>query len=194
MHFVRDETGSFKMARTLLETIVHNQNDSLIDLCCCHGSLTCKLKFNSKVFIDIIPRNLDDTSCQKDFIQADVLGDNPVFDKHYSVAMCLDGIEHLKKEEGFQLVERMKNIADVSVIFTPSDAWMMESEQSDRYHNDPESHKSLWSPADLEGWASVLFPRYHESLGIGAFFSWYRHGADMEADARRVGMTLGWCS
>ena len=47
----------------------------------------------------------------------------------------------------------------------------MEEKGSARW-TDPKSHKSLWTPGDFLGWDTVVFPDFHEVLGIGAFFAY----------------------
>lgn len=176
-----DTNGSFELFEKHLTAIIGNKKESMIDLCCCFAPITSKLNFKRRWFVDAIERTIPDQKC---FIKADVLGDHPIFQEHYEIATCLDGIEHFKKDLGWELINRMKTIADKVIIFTPSDPWCIEGEDSERYHNDPESHKSLWSPDELPNWAHFVFPKYHSSLGIGAFFSWYCE--DIEQDFLRV--------
>lgn len=150
---------------------------SMIDLCCNLAPLTRELGFGKRVYVDILERDLGEENPH--FIQADVLGDHEVFQQQYDVSLCLDGIEHLHKDQGIQLLERMKSISDKRIIFTPLDPWMMEP------HNPhPETHKSIWTPDDLPGWASIVYPVYHPTLNIGAWFGW--HCGNIESDFRRV--------
>ncbi len=180
-------SGTYELFDKILNLIIGDSNrGSLIDLCCCHATCTHKLKFKTKKYIDIKERKLDGD--QDNFIQADVLGNHPIFEQHYDICTCLDGIEHVTKEQGWFLLDRMKKIADKAIIFTPADAWMMEEIGSDKYINEPDSHKSLWNPKELDGWASIVYPHYHESLKIGAFFSWYCK--DVNNDFERVNKEL----
>jgi hypothetical protein len=138
---------------------------SMIDLCCGETTHTRHLPFRERVYVDVVERNMGPS--QPYFVKTDVLSEHPVFDKHYDVALCMDGIEHLTKEQGMLLLERMKKISDRQILFTPLHEWMMEP------HNpSPESHKCLWTPDDLLDWAHIVMPVYHEALGIGAFFFW----------------------
>lgn len=155
--------------------------NSLIDLCCNLAPCTTQLTFGQKVYIDVLPRIITE---QDRFIQADVLSDHVVFDQHYDVATCLDGIEHLKKPDGFRLLEKMRKLADKSVLFTPLGDYLV-----DQSATNPEQHASGWLPDDVpQEYAQVIFPDYHPTLGIGAFFFWT--GPDLEADYQRVKTTL----
>lgn len=150
---------------------------SHIDLCSNLAPLIRRLGFRRRVYVDILPRDLGEES--QYFVEADVLGDHPVLQETYDVSTCLDGIEHLHKDQGHVLVARMLDISKKRVIFTPFDPWMMEP------HNPhPETHKSVWTPDDLPGWASIVYPVYHPTLNIGAWFGW--HCDDLEEDFRRV--------
>lgn len=117
---------------------------------------------------------------QQYFVEADVLGDHPVLAAQYDVSICSDGIEHVTKEQGFALVEKMKSISKKQVLFTPLDPWMMSSPED----TNPESHKSLWAPEDLPDFAHVVLPVYHPTLNIGAFFFWKVE--DLDQDFARV--------
>jgi hypothetical protein len=158
---------------------------SFIDLCSYEARLTRRLPFADRTYVDISFRNLDNVGPgeQDKFVQADVLGDHPVFNRRYDVAICSDGIEHLTKEQGWKLLERMKQLADRQVLFTPLHAWMM-----DPTNPAPESHKSLWTPEDLPDWAHISVPEYHPTLGIGAFFFW--NCPNLDEDWKRVAKNI----
>ena len=166
-----------------LETmkLLCHEGKTLIDLCCFECRLIRRLPFEDKTYVDISWRNLDVNGPgeQHRFVQADVLGDHEVFNKHYDVAICSDGIEHLHKDQGWQLLERMKKISTRQVLFTPLHAWMMEPDNPA-----PESHKSLWTPEDLPDWSHIALTHYHTSYKIGAFFFW--NCPNIEEDWKRV--------
>lgn len=177
--------GSYPRFLHVLRAIIGSdiEQQSLIDLCCHIAGMSRLLEFKNRVFVDVGDHSKFFDGMN--FVQADVVhGDHEVFNQHYDVATCLDGIEHVHKPEGQILLDRMQSMADKSILFTPLDAWMIEP------HNpDPESHKCLWVPEDLPGWAKIVFPEWHPSLGIGAFFFW--KCADIEADFNRVQIELG---
>lgn len=158
---------------------------SMIDLCCNEATHTRRLPFREKVYVDILPRLIGPE--QSMFVQADVLAEHAVFNRHYDVSLCLDGIEHVTKEQGHKLIERMKKISDRQVLFTPLHPWMMEPNNPS-----PESHKSLWGPADLPDWGHIVIPEYHKSLGIGAFFFWNCPNLDDDFEKVKKGLEVIW--
>ncbi len=72
------------------------------------------------------------------------------FDGLYDAILLLDVIEHFGKEEGEELIRRMKSILFIGgillvgtpAIFCPQDAV---------YGNEYERHRSLWTKEDFEG-------------------------------------------
>lgn len=153
----------------------------VIDLCCNVAPYMRTMPFRSTVLVDVEPQTLPDR--QHMFVQADCLGDHPVFDRHYDVCTCLDGIEHLTKADGRRLLERCRGLADRQVFFTPLHAWMLEYEGTERWE-DPKSHKCVWTPEDLPEYAHLVYPVYHKTLDIGAFFFWTC--PDLDDDFDRV--------
>jgi len=158
------------------------ESKTFIDLCCAEATISRHFQFKEKTYVDVldewnIPGQMDR------YVQADVLGQHAVFDKHYDVALCSDGIEHLIKSDGLRLIERMKTISDRQILFTPlGDLWTTKD------NDDPKSHKSGWFPADFKGFAAVVCPIYHPTFNHGAFFVW--RCPDMEMDFERVKATL----
>lgn len=172
--------GSGDLYIKVLGTIAGDvRGKNVIDLCCCSSPHLRKLPFAKKVYVDVVDRGLNCPIEQQSFVLADVLGDHPVLNDHYDVATCLDGIEHLTPDQGWQLLARMEKLADKQILFTPLDPWMMDTASTN-----PESHKSLWTPDILPGYAHIVFPKYHKLLNIGAFFFWKCD--NLEADFERV--------
>lgn len=172
--------GSYEFYEEVINAIIGNNTEdkTFIDLCCCEATVTRKLKFKEKTYVDVldcweIPGEMDR------FVQADVLGDHPIFNKKYDIANCSDGIEHLTRDDGFRLVERMKNISDKQILFTPLGNYMIEEGNPD-----PKCHKSGWFAEDFVGFASIVCPQYHPTLGVGAFWVWKCE--DIEKDFARV--------
>ena len=160
--------GSYELFDEIIKSIIGDEitNQTFIDLCSCEATATRNLPFKEKTYVDAldcwnIPGQMHN------FIQADVLGDHACFNKKYDVANCSDGIEHLSREDGFRLVERMKKISSKQILFTPLGEYMVEVGNPD-----PKCHKSGWYPEDFEGFASIVFPNWHPALGIGAFWVW----------------------
>lgn len=160
--------GSYELFDKVIKAIIGKQisEQTFIDLCSCEATATRNLPFKEKTYVDALDCwHIPDQMHR--FIQADVLGDHPVFDQHYSVANCSDGIEHLVKDDGFKLVERMKSLADKQILFTPYGEYMVEVGNPD-----PKCHKSGWWPDDFPDFAALVFPNWHPTLHIGAFWVW----------------------
>lgn len=162
-----------------LKTICGETNGkSMIDLCCNLAPHTPLLGFKERIYVDILPRKLDHDWEQVNFIQDDIFNVLGKDNNTTNVSICSDGIEHLTKEDGLFLIMSMMIHSRRQVIFTPLGNHMVEE------GNDPENHHSGWLPEEFEGWASITFPKYHPTLGIGAFFAW--HCENMEEDFERV--------
>lgn len=167
----------------LLAICGDTKGKSMIDLCCNKAPHTPLLGFEKRAYVDIIDRKLDHSEEQQFFIKGDVLHHS--FD--VDVSICSDGIEHLSEEEGITLLQKMIKSSKRQIIFTPSDPWMMSDKPS---FEDPEGHHSVWNPDDFikNGWAVLSFPKYHPTLGIGAFFAW--RCDEIELDSLRVSREL----
>lgn len=170
-----DEPRFMKTLRQIIG--VDPANLSMIDLCSHIAPLTQKLGFRDATFMDANDHSAHIRKGQ--FFTGDVLGIHPIFEKHYDVALCLDGIEHMHKPQGRMLLNRMESIASKAILFTPLGEWMVDPTSTD-----PESHKCGWYPEELNGWASIAYPEWHTTLGIGAFFFWKCE--NLEAEFERV--------
>lgn len=172
--------GSFPLYEKVIKAIIGPQikDQTMIDLCCCEATVTRNLEFKEKTYVDAL--DCWDIPGQMDrFIKTDVLGNHECFKKHYDVANCSDGIEHLYREEGFKLIEKMKSISNKQILFTPYGEYMVEIGNPD-----PKCHKSGWWPEDFEGFASIVCPNYHPTLNVGAFWVWKCE--NIEEDFKRV--------
>ena len=183
MKKVVDDEEGIRLYETIIKAIIGSKinQQSLIDLCSCEATVTRNLTFKNKIYVDVLDC-WDIPGQMHNFIQTDVLGNHEIFNQHFDVANCSDGIEHLIKEDGFKLIERMKNISDKQILFTPLGNYMVETG-----NDDPKCHKSGWCPEDFEGFASIVAPQYHPTLGehgVGAFWVW--RCDDIEADFQRV--------
>jgi hypothetical protein len=184
--------GNYEIFLDCLNSIIGSNRDSFIDLGCnkatCTGTLT---DFKTRRYIDILPRELDFINEQQYFEQGNILdiptefvyGVKPI--QKYSVSFNLDCIEHLKFDDGLKVLNIMDKISHKQIVFTPLDAWMM----TDDADTNPESHRSLWTPDILESilpnkFAYIVFPEYHPSLNIGAWFGWCCE--NIEQDFERV--------
>ena len=85
-----------------------------------------------------------------DMRKYDELIDNP-----HGVALFVDSLEHLEKQDGEDLLRRVQNDFQRVAVFAPvghcsqeSDAW--------GYDNDWQRHRSTWEPCDLEALGFVV--------------------------------------
>jgi hypothetical protein len=150
---------------------------SLLDLCCGEMTNTSRLHFAHSVHVDV--QDMPNRPPGFRFIHADVLADHPVFHEHYDVALCSDGIEHLRTGQAAELLLKMEKCATLAVLFTPLGDYMVEP---DATH--PDRHKSGWLPETFRdiGFHTATFPNWHPTLNCGAFFAWKSN-----ADIRRGG-------
>ena len=99
------------------------------------------------------------------FIQADVKDIKELFEEDsFDYVIGVDIIEHLEKEEGFQLLKDAEAIAQKLVYFYTPIEWSANEQESESwgYGNPALDHKSLWTPYDFnkEEFFSVLpFPK-----------------------------------
>lgn len=179
------DEGSYEMALKVMRAIVGSTKElSLIDLCSYTGTITRQMKFKEAVYVDVMDVGHEYEKDGLTFVRTGVNSEHEIFEKRYDVSTCLDGIEHLTKPEGWQMVQRMMKISDIQIIFTPLDAWMI-----DETATNPEAHKCLWQPEDLPEWGHVVFPTWHRLYSIGGFFSW--HSKNMGSEFLRVQAALG---
>jgi hypothetical protein len=144
---------------------------SMIDLCCNHATCSSRIGFSKRRYVDVKEKILDDPQEQEFFLQQNALN----VDGLYDVALCFDGIEHLTKEDGFQLVKVMQKVAPVRIIFTP----LGDLAVGDFTHS-VDDHKSGWMPDDFPGFGCLVFPNWHPTLNAGAFFAFQCPGLDQE--------------
>ena len=140
---------------------------TMIDLCCHNANTTRHIPFKERTFVDIKKDIIPDIP--PNFYELDVLSEHPIFEKYYDVSFAIDAIEHFLKSDGKKLLRRMELISKMSILFTPLGDYCVDTSSTD-----PLAHKSGWLPEEqLElGWNSLVFPKFHPQLGIGAFIFW----------------------
>lgn len=138
----------------------------LCDLMCHKAPHTSQLDFNHATFVDVQYRGLE-IKPDKNFVfyRSDVFDFLDKSFGEYSVMICSDGVEHLQREKGMQLISCMEQMSEKQIIFTPL------GPQGITEGADPDSHKSGWHPEDFPGWLSIILPNFHPELNCGAFFS-----------------------
>lgn len=161
--------GSGEIYLDVMRAICGDTSDkAMLDLMCHKAPYTSQLGFKERTYVDVLNRPLDNKQEQQFFVQQDVfsfLVENS--DRKWDVIICSDGIEHLKKDAGHDLIFSLQFISGKHIIFTPT---------FDRNINpssdDPDIHKSSWRTRDLEeSHAIIYFPDFHPTLDQGAFFA-----------------------
>lgn len=160
------------------------QGKSMIDLCCYHAPTTPKLGFLQRTYVDIQDRYLDDPNEHQYFVCANVLEIQMHFHGLFDVALCLDGIEHFTKADGMKLLSKMDEISHKQILFTPLGSYNVQPETSH-----PDTHKSGWEPP-MAGYANIILPNFHPTLGYGAFYFFKCH--NLEQEFERVKQELSW--
>lgn len=131
--------------------------DSYLSLCCGIAIELRRLPGNNKVTaVDIVPEYLAEVNRLYPEYTT-VLSDAVEFlekaeDDSYDIVSCIDGIEHLKKEDGIKLLTEAKRVAKKKVfIFTPEGYVKNEPKQAwgidggDHY----QVHLSGWVPEEF---------------------------------------------
>lgn len=172
--------GTFPIFEKILWLIMGDNlgEKNIIDLCCNQATVTHKIPSKKTVYADV---NDWGAGQYGNFHQVDVLGEHEIFNQHYDISICLDGIEHMHRPQGTQLLKRMDAISDMQILFTP-----LGDDDVKPWSNDPNDHKCGYFPEDLPGYASISFPRYHGHYG--AFFFW--KSANIESEFERVRSNL----
>jgi hypothetical protein len=118
-----------------------------------------------RTYVDIQYRGFDFPDELVNFRQMDVLEFLPSCIDDYDLMLCSDGLEHLTIEKGQTLIYYMGLCSTMQVIFTPLGEYMISEDEH------PDSHRSGWTPAMLPEYLSIVFPDFHPTLGVGAFFA-----------------------
>lgn len=136
--------------------------ESLLSLCCGIGLELSNLNTQSIVAVDIAPQYLEQiknrnphaTTVQSDALE--YLKEQP--DNAFDVISIIDGIEHMDKQTGLELIPHLKRVAKKEVLlFTPQghgddgylknephNAWGIEG--ADHF----QTHKSGWTALELK--------------------------------------------
>jgi hypothetical protein len=183
--------GSGELQTQVLKTISGNfQNQTMVDLCCGSTPQTGLINFKEKEFVDCVDRELIGGGS---LIVSDVIKYLKNNKKHFDVSISTDTIEHFRDNDANVFLDLTSKISEKQIWFTPLGEYCMTKDPND---NNPDSHKSEWTPEKLElrnpnYWAFVVFPNWHPSLGdngLGAFFFW--HCKDLKEDFERVSEQL----
>lgn len=140
---------------------------SMIDLGCHRAPFTSQLGFWYRTYVDIQDRPLDYPEEQKFFVKFDAIRYLDICEEYFDVAIASDFIEHLQVDKGMQLLKEMEEGADKQIIFTPLGEYMVDRGSTDN----PDAHRSGWTPEMLPEYLSIVIPDFHPRLNIGAFFA-----------------------
>jgi hypothetical protein len=161
-------TGSGELYLDVVRAICGNDtaDKSMVDLGAHKSPYNSQLNFAYKQYVDIQDRPLDDISQQQYLIKEDVLTYLNKVGWKFTVAIASDLIEHLTIEKGNELICLMKERSFKQIIFTPLGEFNLTKDDN------PDSHRSGWTPEMLPGFAAIVLPDFHPALNIGAFFAW----------------------
>jgi len=190
--FKQNGSGEFQIE--ILKSISGNiENQTMVDLCCGSAPQTGLMPYKEKTHIDCVYRELvgGGKMITQDVIQ--YLENNKSIIKKFDISISTDTVEHFREKDAINFLNLTSNIADKQIWFTPLGEYCMTTDPND---NNPDSHKSAWTPELLEEimpgkWAFLVFPNWHPSLGengLGAFFFWTCK--DIEKDFERVSNEL----
>ena len=69
------------------------------------------------------------------------------------VAILIDSIEHLPKEDGLVLLEALKEKHKRLIVYTPEGYWKQNEQAQEAIRSNPyQEHLSGWDLADFDGW------------------------------------------
>lgn len=85
-------------------------------------------------------------------------------DNSVDIIWILDVIEHLVKEDGLKLLDKVRKIARRQVVIWVPVGWNPQDEQDDG--NIYQKHQSAWFKEDFEsrGYQCKVFPHYHQDI------------------------------
>lgn len=122
---------------------------TVLDLGCGYNSLIQYYNVPFSVGVELFEPYLEESKkkgIHNEYIKADIrkVEFKP---RSFNVVIAIDVLEHLTKEEGYELIRKMEKWGSKKIIiFTPNGlVWQ------DSYHNNPlQEHKSAWSVEELE--------------------------------------------
>lgn len=141
----------------------------MVDVCCGACAVTRKLDFRWVDACDVLPRN-GDVPFAWEFTQADAIRFlEGQFNQSADLVICSDGIEHMPRAEGEELLREMERVGETAIVFTPTGDSTFDPKADSPHH-----HKSSWTPEDFakSGWETEHFPDWHPTLGWGGLFAW----------------------
>lgn len=167
IHSIPNKEGNEQIYISILQLLCGDtSNSSMVDLMCHKAPYTPKLGFKERVYVDIQNRALDYPEEQQYFVNKDVFEFLSGPCKLFDVAICSDGLEHLTEERGRSFLTLMKMRSRKQIIFTPLGSYAV----ADPPTENPDEHKSGWTP-DMLAWPlAIVLPDFHPQLKCGAWF------------------------
>jgi hypothetical protein len=187
MKMTFNQNGSGPLQIQVLKAISGDfENQSMVDLCCGSTPQTGHIGFKEKEFVDCVDRHLVGGG---KLIVSDVIEYLKNNKKEFDVSISTDTIEHFRDNDANVFLDLTSKVSKKQIWFTPLGEYCMTTDPND---NNPDSHKSEWTPEKLEKrnpgyWNFIVFPNWHPTLGnngLGAFFFW--HCEDLKEDFERV--------
>jgi ubiquinone/menaquinone biosynthesis C-methylase UbiE len=102
---------------------------------------TVGVDFSAQALSDASQRHTHDSYIEADFRKLDLA------DKSFDIVLCLEMIEHLEKNEGLKLIERLERIARKQVIISTPVGMLEAAGEPDQPGS---AHLSGWSLHDFE--------------------------------------------
>lgn len=163
--------GNQELFLNVFHSVLGDTSDkSLLDLCCAECGMTRYIpKSPASMACDV--KHWPKRAESENFTQVSVIDDHPIFERHYDIALCFDGVEHLLQHEADRLLERMIAISDAQFLFCPLGEFFGKTPEDP----DPDVHKIFLWPDQFKdaGWEVLTFNVWHKEWGdFGAFFAW----------------------
>lgn len=166
--------------RNLIDTIWPDNIESIIDLGCGDLWWTANLPGVVKhVGVDLWPEQL-----KLAWERRPVQGWVPIWrdaleflkistDNSVDAVLAIDIIEHLKKEDGLEILDEAERVArKLAICWAPLGMLEREPTNPDGTHNPYQVHKWGPQPEDFQsrGWETNIYPDWHQDGG--AIFAW----------------------
>jgi SAM-dependent methyltransferase len=155
--------------------------DTVLDLGCGYDSPIQHCKVTFSVGVELFEPYLQESkrkAIHNQYIKADIrkIEFKP---KSFDAAIAVELLEHLTKEEGYMLINKMEKWAKKKVVITTPNGYLWQ----DGYDNNPlQEHKSGWSVKELRklgfkvsgisGWKKLR--RYKGDIKYAPHFLWDR--------------------
>lgn len=136
---------------------------TILDLGCGCGNPFKGIKFPLLVGVDIFRKEFDMPEYDVVIFHDAKKIDKLFQEKSFDVVTGIDFIEHLKKEEGFEIIRKAEKIARKEVIFFTPKKWSenkgaVENPKYWSYGNPADYHKSLWIEKDFTSRGYEIIP------------------------------------